>query len=83
VDSEALRPLATSNVQRSALRELDRLQEPKTPDDQALARVWWDRFVSHAKCPACGTALRQEGPELRCPRGDYQVLALRPAASPG
>ncbi|HEV8359941.1 MAG TPA: rhomboid family intramembrane serine protease [Candidatus Thermoplasmatota archaeon] len=77
VDTEALKPLAQHNVQRSALRELERLAEPKTPDDRALAEAWWERFVLHAQCPQCHHRLEVRDGSLVCPRGDYEVRALR------
>lgn len=77
VDVEALRPVATTNVQRSALRELEKLAEPKTPDDRALAEVWWERFVARAHCPQCASKLELRDGTLTCPRGDYEVRAVR------
>lgn len=77
VDTEALRPLARSHMQRSALHELERLRGNQTPDDRALAEAWWERFVAAAHCPACGSKLRADDGRLVCPRGDYEVRALR------
>lgn len=77
VDTEALKPLATSHMQRSALRELERLREPKTHDDRRLAEVWWDRFVAQAHCPACSSKLELRHGSLACPNGDFEVRALQ------
>ena len=76
VDTAALQPLAQTNVQRNALRELDRLREPKTPDDRALAEVWWERFVASAQCPVCSRKMELQEGSLVCPNGDYQVQAV-------
>lgn len=77
VDIEALRPLAQSNVQRSALRELERLRGHLAQDDRALAEVWWERFVAQAQCPACQRKLEARDGKLACPNGDYEVQAMR------
>lgn len=77
LDLEALRPLATTGVQRSALRELERLQQPQTPDDRAMAEAWWERFVAHAHCPVCRQKLEERDGELVCPQQDYQVRAFQ------
>lgn len=77
VDTEALQPLAQSHMQRSALRELERLKHDHTHDDRVLAETWWERFLAQAHCPRCGAKLHLEGGELVCPRGDYRVVALR------
>jgi rhomboid family protein len=78
VDTEALKPVATTHMQRSALRELERLREPKTPDDRAMAQVWWDRFVAHAHCPACSHKLELRDGALACPKGDFTVNWQQP-----
>jgi membrane associated rhomboid family serine protease len=77
VDVDALRALAHTHFQRSALHELQRLQHAQTPDDAALADVWWERFLQSAHCPQCHAKLRLEDGTLACPHGDYEVRALR------
>lgn len=77
VDTEALRPLATTHMQRSALRELERLKGNQTHDDRVLAEAWWERFTASAHCPVCGDKLGVSDGSLVCPRGDYTVVAMR------
>jgi len=77
VDTEALRPVARTHLERSALRELERLKTPQTKDDRLLAETWWERFLHSAHCPACGRKLEQKGKDLACPYGDFAVRALR------
>jgi membrane associated rhomboid family serine protease len=77
VDTEALRPVARSHMERSALRELERLRTPQTKDDRLLAEAWWEKFLHSAHCPTCGRKLEQKGKDLACPHGDFAVQALR------
>jgi hypothetical protein len=77
VDVEALRPLARTHMQRSALAELERMQHGHTHDDAQLQRVWLDRFAGEAQCPQCGAGMAWQGGELACPQGHVRVQALR------
>jgi len=77
VDVEALRPLARTRIQESALRELERLQHGGTHDDALLAEAWWDKFVQRAQCPQCEAKLDQAGGRLVCPQGHVDVAAVK------
>ncbi|MCA1812562.1 MAG: rhomboid family intramembrane serine protease, partial [Halobacteriales archaeon] len=76
VDVEALRPLARTHMQRSALAELQRLQAGQTHDDAQLQQVWLERFGHAARCPECEAAMVWDGGTLACPQGHVRVAAV-------
>jgi membrane associated rhomboid family serine protease len=66
VSVNALSLLATTDAQRAALAEIEKLNVRQTRDDETYQRAWLDRFAAGATCPQCGrVGLYVDGDELK------------------